>query len=729
MCKQKRIVLIFVILTCFILVSSLYSQQEEEKKKIDKYFNMTLQEMMEIEIVTASRTPEKVSDIPASIVLITREDIETYGYLTLAEILENIPGLYGINDYEGGNNFGVRGFWSGVTNDNMIIMINGVSHVDDFQSNYQLNKITIPVEAIDRIEVIRGPMSVIYGQGAFYGAINIITNQCLKDDSKNSEKDNYLNVFLTSLGSEKTKKVFLRTNNKKGDFEYVFNASIYDTYGMDHAFSKMVRDPETLTQYDVPVDHRTGGRLEGNEKYFNFSGTFKNLFFDISHIYTEKETIFLLPPPSEGTKSLFITTNFAIGYKKVLSKTFTIDGKMAYSNGRQSVNYEFYNRNFYGMQQVESNAWETDLNIFIKPTNNLEIKSGLYFRNVMNTSNLFDLPSFETSTLINNYFFLSDGDDIRTRALYAQANYKPIKKLNFVAGVRLEQMPEYGLEAILAGGTELSQNVSGKYKQDKIEIIPRLAAIFEFSENNIFKFLYGMAINRPSFYQNSQNSLDLEIEDLKPEKIQTMELNYIGVFSSQLTFSTSVFRNVLENLITRVVRFDQAGNYETWSANAGKMVTFGVEMTLKAQAFKNFRLELSGTYQKTDDKRPGYENIRTAYSPNFLGYLKAAYRTKDFTFSITGNYVDSMEAYWDETLQSKNNPFGQRIGDRVDSYFLLGANVRIEDIFMKGLYLNIRCSNILDEEIHYPTFTNNEWATKGLIGPSRTFLLSFGFKF
>jgi outer membrane receptor protein involved in Fe transport len=88
-----------------------------------------------------------------------------------------------------------------------------------------------------------------------------------------------------------------------------------------------------------------------------------------------------------------------------------------------------------------------------------------------------------------------------------------------------------------------------------------------------------------------------------------------------------------------------------------------------------------------------------------------------------------METYWDETLKDENNPFGQRIGDRVDGYFLLGANVRIEDLFIKGLYLNIRCSNLLDEEIRYPTFTNNQWATRGTMGFGRTFLVSIGMKF
>lgn len=130
----------------------------QDQKKIEKYINMSLQELLEVEVTTASKTIEKINDIPASVVVITREDIAVHGYLDLGEILENIPGLYALDYYaEGGKNFGVRGFWSVNPNDNMIILVDGVNQVDDIGSYSPLPQIAIPVEAIDRIEVVRGP--------------------------------------------------------------------------------------------------------------------------------------------------------------------------------------------------------------------------------------------------------------------------------------------------------------------------------------------------------------------------------------------------------------------------------------------------------------------------------------------------------------------------------------------------------------------------------------------
>jgi outer membrane receptor protein involved in Fe transport len=702
----------------FINVSTLNPQ---EKKIVDE-FEMSLEDLLKVNVITAAKSPQQIGDIPASVVIITREEIEKYGYMTLTEILESIPGLYAIDDYcEGGVNFGVRGFWSGVPNNNMIILVNGVSQVDDFSSNYPLDKIAVPVEAIDRIEVIRGPMSVIYGSGAFLGVINIITN----DISRGTKS-----MAVFSAGSQKTKKIFLRCADEVNGFKYVCNASIYDTYGMNQPLSEMVRDVSVLPAFGLMEDDSTGGRLEVKEKHFNFSGSFKNFYTEISHIQTKNEVFFFYPTFSEGSKADLYATNISLGCKKVFSDKFSFDGKVTFSQNRWWETYDFLFDDFYGIQQFESRAWESELELFIKPSPHLGVKTGFYYRSVQDASNMYDIPSFNTTSLENNYFYLADGSNIVTRAFFTQVNCKPFRALNLVAGVRLEQMPRYDLSAILAGGTENFQSVSGTYDRDKIEVIPRFAAIYSLNDNHIFKLLYGQAINRPSFFQNSINLLLQPGKgSLKPEHIRTFELNYIASLTPDFIMNFSLFRNNLKNLITRVSGLDENGDYRTWSSNAGEMVTYGSELTIKIESFDHFRVELSGTYQKTCDKRPGYEEITTAYSPDFLGYIKASYRVKDFTLALTGNYVDSMETYWDETIINPDGSGGNRIGDRVDGYFLLGANVRIDNLHYKGLYVNIRCSNLLNAEIRYPTFTNNAWADRGMLGSGRKFLVSIGLKF
>ena len=161
-----------------------------------------------------------------------------------------------------------------------------------------------------------------------------------------------------------------------------------------------------------------------------------------------------------------------------------------------------------------------------------------------------------------------------------------------------------------------------------------------------------------------------------------------------------------------------------------KMVTDGIEISIQMEPMKNLYFDLSETYQKTKDKRPGYENITVAYSPNMLGYGKIMYcLNNDMTFSLTGNYVGEMETYWDETIKNPDGSFGNRIGEKTPDYFIFGANFRVDNLFYKGLYLNVRGSNLLNREIHFPTFTNNQWAVKGTIDYGISVLFTLGVKF
>lgn len=717
-------------LVFFLLFSpSFLSPQEtdpETQKKTKELFKMPIEELLNVKIKTAGKTAERIADIPASVVLITREDIETYGYTTLTEILQNIPGLYSINDYmKGGANFGVRGFWSGVPNDNIIFLVNDVHQVNDVYSNYPFNNILVPVEAIERIEVIRGPMSVVYGSGAFYGAINIITRT--QDDNEP------VNIISGSTGTLGTTKLFARAAGELENFKYSFNASIYSTDGIDKPLSEMVSDPSLLPlYYGVPEDSRTGGKMENDEKYFDFSGNFKAFFLNLSHSEGMNEIYFNLPSLSDGTYVKTNTTHVSFGFKKDCSDTFKIEGKFTYSRVREWQPYDVLFENFFGFEQFESDSYEIAVDSFFTPSSKIKITSGLFYRSVLNASNYYDLPAFGLPFYENTDIHIADDNNIVTQAVYTQVSYSPFESLRLVGGIRLEQSPEYDLELIQAVGNHTFRSESGTYARDQIEVIPRFAAIYYLNEDNIFKFLYGKAINRPSFFQNSKNSLQPDDPELDPESIQTIELNYITSISTFLNLNISIFRNSLDNLITRVVKYDeQTKEFQSWSANAGEMVTTGIELTINVEPFENFRMELSGTFQDTEDKRADYENTDVAYSPELLGYLKASYRARHLSLAVTGYYVGSMHTYWDETI---GDPLveplrGARIGDKVDGYFVLGANLRIEDVLINGLYLNLRCSNVMDDEIRYPTFTNNQWANRGTIGAGRTFVLSIGYKF
>jgi len=680
--------------------------QDKDMKKIKRYFKMDLPQLLKIELTTAGKKKEKITDIPASVVVLTREEVETYGYQTLPEILENIPGLYITDDYI--NLYtGIRGFWSINPNRNVIILVNGIPYKEELSSLYYLESLPVPVEAIDRIEVVRGPMSVIYGNGAFFGVINIITNRVVDEESKN--------MISSSLGSEKSRKIFARVSGKNGKFQYVVNGSYSQTAGLDVSLEKIGGEEFAGLS--------TKDKLERSEKFFNFSGKFENLYIDASFTETQKEMMFLYPSVSDGTMVIYNDLRLRARYKKKLSKIFTLESKLDYFLTQLSADYDMLFPGFYGTQENKASGFKGELILFVNPTSDLSITVGLDYLRTISLSSNFVVPLLGLNLVNNN---LADGEAMITQSIFTQVDYAISKKLKIVAGAMLEQTPEYTLEKRIGDYTQgTSTTTQATFSYTQVEFIPRLALIYSPDNRNIFKLLYGKAINRPSFFQNLDLITAPGPPPLTPETIHTLELNYIAQLSPKLTINMSLFRNILDKLIYRTIYSVDDSVFQYYS-NLGEMTTNGGEVSIIFSPSPALHFEVSGMYQDTQDKRPGFEDSEVAYSPKFLGYLKTSYFfNKNISLAINGNYVDSMKAYWDSTSSEP-----RRLGEPVKGYFLLGANLRIRKFLKTGIYVNLRFSNIFDKEIHYAaTAGNNLYASKGTIGRGRSFLFSLGWKF
>ena len=696
----------------FVLLAFLFSSivsvpliAQDQEKEAEDVMDMDLEDLLNVEITTAGKKAEKISDIPASVVLITRADIERYGYDTLDEILENVPGLYGIDQRDvAGMVFGVRGFWTAYAN-SIIFLINGVRQERMASDGATYMAQYIPVEAIDRIEVIRGPMSVIYGPGAFFGAINIITN-----DAKEAEKG----LVSLSYGSMQTVKAAVRASYKKDDLNIVFNAGIYDTQGPNEPYDRMASYALT----DFTLRTTTEDRWINSIKFFNFSGSFKGFYANMTFNLNKRGLDIFFPAWDEGARATRTYSSVSFGYKEDFSEKFSLDGKFTYHKGSVRSDWDWWTidqLNIGGDFNYRED-YEVELNAYFTPSEKLNVTTGLFYRKIIYEQLETYMP------LIDYGYRLGLLDPVISQAWFLQADFIPSKKFKLVAGLRLEQSKKYSayFRGLIGGvaGTE------GDFEHDKIEFIPRVAAIFHLNEKNIIKLLYGKAINVPSFFQTA-GQVAAGRPFLEPEYIQTFELNYLAAPSEKFTVNLSVFYNSFDNLIINTPFLDpDLGAYIGVNLNAGEMTTIGAELTLQAKPSDKFILELSATYQKTEDKRDGFEDLDVAYSPEILAYFKLAYSfSKNAAFAVTGRYVGGMEAFYDGVV-------GSRIADPVDGYFSLGANLRFDNLFKKGFFLNVHCSNLLDDDYLFPSYTlNGNWADKGLIGNGRMIMVTFGKKF
>ncbi|MBF0118783.1 MAG: TonB-dependent receptor [Desulfobacterales bacterium] len=704
----------FIILFTILFFNYLYAGEPNILKPED-IFKMSLKEMLEVKVTTASKKEEKISDIPASVIIINRNKIEQYGYMSLQEILANVPGMYKIYDMAYGASFGVRGFWTGYPR-NLIFLVNGVTQIDPFFNYHILSNFNIPVEAIDRIEIIRGPMSVMYGQGGFFGAVNIITN-----DTYNNK-----NIISGSTDVITTKKTAIRYAGKDKNIKFAINAGYSDFKPPSKDYYKMVSNPSILSSYGVNENNNsTEGRLDSESKYFNVSTSYNQFYTNMSFNTSSCKAYVIMPSTSTGAPYAREMAKIMLGYKTPLNDIISIDGKITYHNFSFAVDYDLHPISFKGLSsggtRGKAEMYEVEIDTYFVFNSNLDLTIGLYYQNTPKTNYDVDLHVF-------NKYLKQDADDIENLAGFSQINYKFNDNFKFVGGLRLERSFDYTIRSIDNSGKPDYSITQRKYNDNNLDIIPRLAAIYSINESNVLKFMYGEAINSPSFFQNA-DQLKEKKEGLKYEQIKTFELNYLMTHYKNLHINASYFHNVLDNLIVRNISVDANNNIYAYSNNGGEIVTDGFELSIFSNPFNDFNLELSGTYQNSKDKRNGFGDIYPSYSPHLLGFVKASYNFYPYIFSITGNYIDKMETYWDVSKKNPDGTYGNRIGETVNGYFVLGANFRIDDLFSKGYYLNLRCSNILNKEYLYPAYVNNTWADKGLVGEPISFLLTFGRKF
>jgi outer membrane cobalamin receptor len=183
---MKRLLTLWVLRACTAAivigwnsVSGYAQESRQDAKQIltdQKLEELSLEDLLKVEIVSASNKAEKLSDAPATVIVLNYNDIVKRGYLDLAEIFDDLPGMDIARPY--GDTF-FKNYWRGYRNSigsPYLLMVDNII-LNNLYFNEAEGMPAIPVSNIERIEVVYGPASAVYGPNAFMGVINIITRK------------------------------------------------------------------------------------------------------------------------------------------------------------------------------------------------------------------------------------------------------------------------------------------------------------------------------------------------------------------------------------------------------------------------------------------------------------------------------------------------------------------------------------------------------------------------
>lgn len=713
---MNKLYISLLILMIVFVSSQAYSRQIESDSNSDW---INLNELMDMKIVTAGKQEQLAKEVPASIVVITRESIKKYGYRSLSEILQSISGLYLIEQYNwtGMTGFGIRGYFAEGSFSNMVVMINGNTALKEgYINQYIIARLGVSVEAIDRIEVVRGPMSVMYGNGAFFGAINIITND------KNEVTESLVSA---SYGSNNCRTAAIHIDAKEGDLALHVNIGLITTSGIDKPYTSMtsnpiVRDAEGnektyLESIGLSNDATTANHLGENINNFSLSTSYKDFSFDVSTTRAELGLLWTAPSiKSKGQRVLINGSDARFKYKLKVSDNLQFNALMSYGMYNSVSRYSILATDTAGQSVINSTNIIAEVNSFYTPLQNLEITSGLVVERMENASNDVDIPKFNVA---NSSWRISLEDYLQNYEFYTQFVFKPIENLSLIAGIRSIKYGDYDYQRIINEGLPNSRIFEETFSEKRVQFTNRLAAVYQINKNNVLKIMYGTALQSPNMRQNVTR-IDLngkERSQLKPSEIETFEVSYSNNFGDALFSTISLFRNDLNRIIESSGFLDADSTYSVITQNTGKIKTYGAEVSLLYKMFDKFELQLCATYQHSKNMKKGWEDIEIAYSPELLAYSKASFHiTEDLTISAFANYVDDMLPSWNQTDIDPSK--GERYGKKINDYLLLNTNVLYNNLFLSGLNVSLYLSNILDSDIRFPTDPSNQWADKGFVG-------------
>lgn len=580
----------------------------------------------------ASKTLQEVTRAPASVTIVKAREIREQGYQTLGDILRSVRGLYVTYD-RNYSYLGVRGFNSlGDYNSRVLLLIDGHRTNDNiYDGAYIGTEFPLDVALIDRIEIVRGPSSSLYGTSAFLTVINVITKDAAEADGLEVEG---LAGTLGSLGGHVT--VGHRSARGIG---IVASLSGYGSDQMSHLYIPEFDGPQSNGGYADNVDGDLTRKFFSKVSFGDFTvqgtygwrrkrlptGSFGTIFNDPS-----TQTL-----DTRGFVDALYGRQIAPD-TRLVSRVFV--DVMGYSGDYPYADEEGAGRiverdaargRWWGAEVMLSRKWRQHT-----ATGGLE-----YRRNFLQ----------EQSAYLE-YVDGSHEDLVRDRrtssnwAVYGQDEYRLANPLTVTLGVRHDRYSTFG------------RSTNG-----------RLGLVYAPTTRTAFKILRGTAFRAPNVFELYYNIAGGNA-DLRPEEIATTEAVWEQYLGAHVRTAATVFRYRIERLIAAV---PGATYYGVSFQNFGTVRTTGAEFEVEATWGNHFTTRFAHTIQDATDAASGewltnspkhlsqasarwsplHERITLAYSGQRLGdrrsladRLAPGYFKHDVTFTFRATSHASLRA-------------------------------------------------------------------------------------
>ena len=471
---------------------------------------LSLDQLQHVEVVTASKFPQKVSEAPSSVIVVTAEEIESHGYRTLADLLRSMRGV--IVTYDRNYSYlGTRGSGRpGDFNSRILLLVDGQRLNDQIYDQASIGtEFPIDMALIARVEYVPGPGSAIYGSSAFFGVINVITKQGKAIDGVRASLE---------AGGDRAAGVIVGQRFGNGD-DLLLSASGFDRAGQ-HPYFREFDNAASNRGVAVGLDYDRYQRLFA--KYTHADVTLAVVFGERTKgVPTAAYGQQFNDPRSLSVDQYFSTS---IAYQRALSPTLDLSANLGFTQYRYTGDAVFLpDPGTLNRDLGDSATVSADVRMLSKGYRNHKLIYGIeLFDAVRRSQRNLDLSPHALNLDANH--------PKKGYALYGQDEFRLSDSLIINAGLRHDHDSEGG-------------NANN----------PRLGLIWKVTPDLTSKLLLGAAFRLPNayerYYTDGSNGYK-SVAGLMPERIRTRELVLDYFPRPDFKSSVSLFAYKLRDLIT-----------------------------------------------------------------------------------------------------------------------------------------------------------------------------------
>ncbi len=651
MCLSKRIINLLIF--SFVLSNNAYS--EDDTTTFNQLIDKSFEELLKTKVVTASKFSQDLRESPSTVSIITAREISQFGANNLYEVLERATSVFATGSFFFPQNvISMRGDLQSHSDNHVLILLNGRLLRESYSGGVNFPIYTsFPLNIINRLEIIRGPGSVLYGTNAFSGVINIVTQNVSANNSS-------VKATVGSLG----------------------------TQGLNYSQSYTDDSVEVLASLSV-----------FNEDGWNFASYDQNGLFDEKDYGEDNVSFFTDIRASKYRFQLFYADS---------EQDFM--GASANWSGEPPINERLMQgTRLFGDLGYETSVNEkSDLKINLSYTAmsfdhyNYKAKSKDLFAEV-----LYEYRFSDKVNWINGLtYWHQDVDSIGRR------NAAPV---NAFTSVWLEYYSQ--LAVSLTDDLSITAGVQvNKPEAISSDTIPRISINYliddqwgvRLSSSSAFRAAFGVETGFDLILRNNDGSIRGGLRGnplLEPEKVETHELA-INYQSQYAQFEAVYFNSYLTNLIGRQRAADNVLDF----VNENVLDIDGIELSGKWHI--NEQVAVNYGYTQQNSAYHANELTHTPVPENMLK-LGAVFKTDDdkYIFGIYDTYFDAVKNNRNLTTQPISTN-GQN--PPPSSYHLLTFSTKIDlnQVFLlpakSDFELNFYIYNLLDEDIYHPEFVGQQ---------------------